>query len=241
MKYNVWKLNILLFSILVGFAISLQAKNVKGEYLYVPLKVIHDYKVAIESERKEMENLQKMILEKKKQMEEYKKIKQEGGVIKEAMQKELEEQKLIGGFVDVEGPGIILVVNDGTRELYEGEDPNNVLVHDIDVLNLVNDLKVAGAEAISINGQRLLATSEMSCAGYTIRINNQVFAQPFVIKAIGDPKTLEAALNAPGTYARFLKEIVGLYIEVNTVLNIKIPKYSEEIDFQYLKPAEEGV
>lgn len=241
MKYNAWKLNILLFSILVGFAISLQVKNVKGEYLYVPLKVIHDYKVAIESERREMENLRKMILEKKKQIEEYEKIKQEGGVIKEAMQKELEEQKLIGGFVDVEGPGIILVVNDGTRELYEGEDPNNVLVHDIDILNLVNDLKVAGAEAISINGQRVLATSEMSCAGYTIRINNQVFAQPFIIKAIGDPKTLEAALNAPGTYAQFLKEIVGLYIEVDTVLNMKIPKYSEEIDFQYLKPVEEGV
>ncbi|MDF2545489.1 DUF881 domain-containing protein [Anaerosolibacter sp.] len=240
MRFSRWKFNILLFAILIGFAISLQVKNVKGEYQYVPLKVIHDYKVSIESEEKELENLHRIVLDKKKQIQEYERIKEEGGDIEDAMLRELNEQKLIAGFVDVEGPGVILVLNDGTRELYEGEDPNAVLVHDIDVLTLVNDLKEAGAEALSINGQRVLSTSEMTCAGYTIRINNQVFAQPFIIKAIGDPKTLEAALKAPDSYAQILKEFYGLYLEVNTVLNMKIDKFSEDINHIYLTEVKEG-
>ncbi|MBB6218746.1 uncharacterized protein YlxW (UPF0749 family) [Anaerosolibacter carboniphilus] len=241
MKFSRWKFNVLLFAMLIGFAVSLQVKNVKGEYQYVPLRVIHDYKVSIESEQKEIENLHRILLDKKNQVKEYEIIKETGGDIEDAMLQELEEQKLIGGFVDVEGPGVILVLNDGTRELFEGEDPNTVLVHDMDVLNLINDLKEAGAEAISINGQRVLATSEMTCAGYTIRINNQVFAQPFIIKAIGDPKTLEAALKAPDSYAQILKEFYGLYVEVNTVLNMKIDKFSEDINHRYLTEVKEGV
>ncbi|QEK11957.1 DUF881 domain-containing protein [Crassaminicella thermophila] len=239
MKGNVWKFNILMFCILLGLLISLQFKNVKGEFLFVPLKVIHEYKLAIESEKKEIENIKEIIEDRKKRIAEYEKIKEEGGKFKETISEELKEQKLISGFVDIEGPGIVLTLDDGTRELFEGEDPNNILVHDIDVLNIINDLKVAGAEAISINGQRLLGNSEINCAGHTIRINNQFFAQPFIIKAIGDAKKLEAALIAPGTYGELLKEF-GLYVEVNTSVNIKIPKYSEELDFRYLKVSEEG-
>jgi uncharacterized protein YlxW (UPF0749 family) len=241
MKFSRWKFNVLLFAILIGFSVSLQVKNVKGEYQYVPLRVIHDYKIAIESEQKEIENLYKTLQDKKNQVIEYERIKETGGDIEDAMLQELNEQKLIAGFVDVEGPGVILVLNDGTRELFEGEDPNAVLVHDMDVLTLLNDLKEAGAEAISINGQRVLATSEMTCAGYTIRINNQVFAQPFIIKAIGDPKTLEASLKAPGSHAQILKDFYGLYIEVNTVLNMKIDKFSEDINQHYLTEVKEGV
>lgn len=232
-------MNTLVFFILLGMLISLQIKSVTKDYLYVPLDVIYDYKLDIESEKKEIANLKKIINERNNRITSYEKIKSEGGILKEAMVEELENQKLIGGFLDVEGPGILIVVDDAERELYEGEEPNNVLVHDIDVLNIINDLKIAGAEAISINGQRLLSTSEINCAGHSIRINNQFFAQPFIIKAIGDAKVLEASLTAPGTYGAFLQE-VGLYLEVNTGINIRIPKYSEEMNFNYLKVSEEG-
>ncbi|QZY57164.1 DUF881 domain-containing protein [Crassaminicella profunda] len=241
MKRGVWKYNILILCILVGVLIALQFKNVKGQYEYVPLKVIHNYKVLIESEKKEVDNIREMIKEQENKIKEYEKIKEEGGKFKEAMSEELKKQKLNSGFTDVEGPGIILTLADGTKELEDWQEPNDVLVHDKDVLRIINDLKVAGAEAMSINGQRLLANSEISCAGHSIRINNQFFAQPFIIKAIGDPKKLEAALMAPAPegYVEIL-ELYGLYVEVNTVLNIKIQKYSEEIDLRYLKVSEEG-
>ena len=240
MKLSVWKFNILVLCIMMGVLITLQIKSVNGDYLYVPLKTIHDYNITIKSEKKEIENLKNILEERKERYSQYASIKDEGGIIKEAMLEELKDHQLISGFTDVEGQGIILVVNDATRDLYEGEELNNVLVHDIDILNLINDLKVAGAEAISINGQRLLPNSEINCHGHNIRINNQIFAQPFIIRAIGDSKTLEAALVAPPTYGYFLKNIIGLYLEVNTGLNIKIPKYSEEMKNKYLEATGEG-
>ncbi|MCT4621337.1 MAG: DUF881 domain-containing protein [Marinisporobacter sp.] len=241
MKRGVWKFNILMLCIVLGLLIALQFKNVKGQYEYVPLKVIHNYKVLIESEKKEVENLKEMIKDQEEKIREYEKIKEEGGKFKEAMLEEVNKQKFSSGFTNVEGSGIILTLADGTKELEDWQEPNDVLVHDKDVLRIINDLKVAGAEAISINGQRLLANSEINCAGHSIRINNQFFAQPFIIKAIGDPKKLEAALMAPAPegYVEILK-FYGLYAEVNTVLNINIPKYSEEIDLRYLKVSEEG-
>jgi len=240
MKLNVWKFNIMVLCIMLGFLISLQIKSVNGGYLYVPLETINEYRIAIKSEQREVENLRRIIEERGRQISEYAQIKKEGGIIEDAMLKELQEQKLINGFTDVEGQGIILVVNDATRDLYEGEDPKDVLVHDIDILNLVNDLKAAGAEAISINGQRLLANSEINCNGHNIRVNNRVYAQPFIIRAIGEGKTLEAALVAPGSYGQFLKELVGLYVEIDTGMNIQIPKFSEEYHIKFLNPTEEG-
>ena len=93
----------------------------------------------------------------------------------------------------------------------------------MDILRLVNDLKIAGAEAISINGQRLLSNSEINCAGHTIRINNQFLLSP-CYKAIGNPKVLEAALVAPGSYGELLKQY-GIYIKVDTSMNVQIPRY----------------
>ena len=239
MKTNVLKFITLILCTLLGFIIALQIKSVKGEYLYVPLQVIHDYKLALQTEKKEMEQLQNAIEDKNKRIKAYEQIKDKGGQLKDSMEEELKELKLVGGFVDVEGPGIVVVLNDGTRELYEGENPNNVLIHDADVLNILNDLKEAGADAVSINGQRVMSFSEISCAGYTIRINGQVFGQPFIIRAIGDPKTLEAALVAPGTYGAMLIDI-GLYLVVNTVLDLKMAKYEEELDMDNLNVVEEN-
>ena len=238
MKMNILKFITLILCTLLGFIIALQIKSVKGEYLYVPLPVIHNYKLALQAEKKEIEQLQNTIKDINERIQEYKEIKSKGGQLKDSMLEELQEIKLYGGFLDVEGPGVVVILNDGTRELYEGENPNNVLIHDGDVFNILNDLKKAGAEAISINGQRIVSFSEISCAGYTIRINGQVFGQPFIIRAIGDPKTLEAAMVAPGTYGAMLVD-VGLYVEVNTVLNLQIAKYNEDLRMDHLQVIKE--
>lgn len=233
------KFLIMFFSLILGITISVEFKNIKDRYLYVPLKEIHDFKIAIERESQEIKNIREVMREKNKKILAYEKIKEDDGKLKYEMLNELSNQKAIAGFSELEGPGIILTVDDSKRELYEGEDPSSVIIHDADVLNLINDLKVAGAEALSINGQRIISTTELTCAGHSIRINDQFFAQPFVIKAIGEPKTLEASLIAPGTYGSLLKTY-GLYIEVNTSPHINIPAYGEEINMKYVNVIREG-
>jgi len=235
---NVQKFTIFVLCTLLGLIISLQVKSVKGDYLYVPLSDISDLRRSIKAEELEITQLKEEIENIKDKVQQYQEIRTSGGKIRESMIGELGELMLVSGSVDVDGPGIVVVLNDGTRELYEGENPNNVIIHDGDVLNILNDLKVAGAEAISINGQRVMSFSEISCAGYTIRINGLVFGQPFIFRAIGDAKTLEAAIIAPGTYGDFLKEI-GLFIEVSTASNLSIKKYSEDFNIKNLQVVDE--
>src|SRR5690606_19334456 len=98
--------------------------------------------------------------------------------------------------------------------------------------------KTAGAEALSINGQRIMSISEIQCAGATITINNYTYGQSFIIKAIGDPDILGAAVKSPESYATILKDVYGLGLEVATYENIRIAKYHGDIAWKYLTPKE---
>lgn len=152
-----------------------------------------------------------------------------------AMREELAKMNMIAGLTPVRGPGIIVVLQDSPAELQLGTDPNNYLIHDYDLLNIVNELKAAGAEAISINGQRLVASSEIRCAGPTIMINATRIASPFEIRAIGDPATLESSLRLRGGYVEQM-ELWGARVKIQRQENIEIPAYKGSIKFEYAKP-----
>jgi uncharacterized protein YlxW (UPF0749 family) len=147
--------------------------------------------------KEELKQIQLLIGAQEAKLSKYESAIASEGSIQEILIQDIELMKIHSGYYDLEGPGVMVLLSDSDRELYEGEDPNNVIVHDADVLKIMNDLKTAGAEALSINGQRVLSTSEIQCAGATITINQFTYAQPFVIKAIGNPDLLNAAIRAP--------------------------------------------
>ena len=230
------KFYIFMMACIVGLLMAFTLNNTSGEYRIVPFKVINDYKKVIEKEQVEIQSIRNLLNETTEKIEYFKGEQAEGNV-GEALKNELDEYKASAGLLALEGPGVLVILSDGDRELIEGEDPNNLLVHDIDVLNIVNDLKISGAEAISLNGQRVVSISEINCAGPTIKINDRVYSQPYIIKAIGNPDYLQAAIKAPGTYGNLLKQ-VGLFVEANTSVSITVPAYEEQIEYKYLKVIE---
>lgn len=142
-----------------------------------------------------------------------------------------ESLKMFSGQTAVTGPGVIIILDDSTKTVRK-EDPNLYLVHDEDMLKVINELRSAGAEAISINGQRLTATSEIRCAGPTISVNNVRSAPPFEIKAIGSIKDLVAAVNMRGGVADTLK-VWGIRLEIQEVPDLLIPAYTTTTQFKY--------
>jgi uncharacterized protein YlxW (UPF0749 family) len=110
--------------------------------------------------------------------------------------KEVNRIRLLLGDLKAKGEGIRIQLTDGE---YDGQtNPNNYVVHESHIFSLLHELKIAGAEAISINGKRLKANSYISCNGPVITVDGQQFPAPFVIEAIGNPNTLSTALNIPG-------------------------------------------
>ena len=134
--------------------------------------------------------------EKTKKLEDYNKTEASEEETEGLVKNELEQVNLILGKTDVEGQGI-------TITLQENKDAEAGITSD-NLNMIVNELKEAGAEAISINDQRIVPTTGIICGGNIIDINQEKVGAPFVIKAIGLPEQL-AALSRPGGYLETLK------------------------------------
>lgn len=115
--------------------------------------------------------------------------------------KELVEQaedlRLLLGELKSDGKGIRITLQDGDYDP-KSLNPNDYIVHESHVFKLLNELKISGAQAIAINGQRVLANSYIRCNGPVITIDGTQHPAPFVIEAVGDSDTLMASLNLNG-------------------------------------------
>lgn len=238
---KVKKVNIILltFSILLGFMVIIQLKQNVESYNLVTLRTIQVSKNEIANITKEIEDIGILIEEKKDEIKRIEDTKDESSAYS-ILNEELYKTKIASGFCDMEGPGIVIVMQDNQAAEIVGFDINDDLIHDIDILNILNDLRIAGAEAISINGQRIMPMSEIKCGGPNIKINGKSLATPFVIKAIGNPKTLYASVNAPSTYGYKLKNLYQINIETSIEDKIKISSYSGNFIFRNANPIKEG-
>ena len=131
------------------------------------------------------------------------------------LQQQLTQDEILAGTIPVQGPGITVKwANNGAPAAYQ--------ITDIDLLLLVNELRAAGAEAISINGQRITAQTEIRSASNYILINEAQTQAPFTVKAIGPPASLAGALKlAGGLYDESKQE--GLAMTIMRPKTVTIP------------------
>ena len=99
-------------------------------------------------------------------------------------------------------------------------------------------MAAAGAEAFSVNGQRIVSTSAIRCVGPVIQINGVNIAAPFTISAIGEPDTLVGALNLRGGIMSDIKE-AKIDVTVEKHDEVIIPAYDKVIEYQYASPVTE--
>ena len=212
---------------------------VLGFMLAVQFRTTQDIKAATPLQRVEVltERLQKLETENDDLRSELQDLK--SNAVAGSGEKLSEDMLMISGGVALEGPGIIVTIDDsakGAQELKKADDLNLYLVHDEDLLKVVNELRAAGAEAISLNGQRLTATSEIRCAGPTVSVNNVRSAPPFEIRAIGNIKDLENAINMRGGVADTLK-VWGIHMELASSEKVWIPAYKNAMRYKYAAAA----
>ena len=141
------------------------------------------------------------------------------------------------GTSEVTGPGITITLTDSKLDASSVLDASSLIVHHLDIYYIINELKNAGAEAISVNEQRVVPTTSIECGGNIITVNGQKIGSPFVIKAIGVPENL-ANLNRAGGYLSYMKS-ASIGVDLKKSNNITIPKYSGIINYKYAKSVEE--
>lgn len=160
------------------------------------------------------------------------------GIPEEAMKKEQDRLKNLAGLTDLKGPGVRVVLDDSKQNSKAGENSNLYIIHDEDVLKVINELKASGAEAIAVNDQRLIATSEVRCVGPTLLVNDVRYSPPYEIIAIGDSKTMDASLKLRGGVAETLK-FYGIQIQIHQEKEIEIPAYKGNFHYNLAQPVKE--
>ncbi|WP_445479583.1 DUF881 domain-containing protein [Lysinibacillus irui] len=137
-----------------------------------------------------------------------------------------EDLRLLLGELKSEGKGIRITLQDGDYDP-KTLNPNDYIVHESHVFKLMNELKISGAQAIAINGQRVMANSYIRCNGPVITIDGTQHPAPFVIEAVGDSETLMASLNlSGGVVDQLLNDNIVVSLEENQKLTM--PKVKVE-------------
>lgn len=158
----------------------------------------------------------------------------------ELVQKEtdLKNNNIALGLTNVTGSGVIITLKDNqgiTNEIIGiTDDIRSYLVHDANLREIVRKLKISGAEAISINDERVVNDTAIVCAGNIIRINDRKVGSPFEIKAIGSPELLYG--NLQETINKLNNS--GIIVEIQKKDKIEISKYDGTINFNYASSIE---
>jgi len=148
-----------------------------------------------------------------------------GGVILESLVDDVNRLRIVNGLIGVSGPGIEIEISG----------PVSVL----DLNDLLNELKNAGAEALALNGQRLVAWSAIGSDGLHVTVDGKPIQPPYHLQAVGDAQTLQVALERPGGLINLLRQADdNITIVVSQQEQVTLPVYDQPLQFAYAELAE---
>lgn len=228
-------------AIIVGVLISINF-NFEGIQSYSQLNAAQ-YQNATEERAalyKDIEDLKENNLKTKQKFNNYNKDDTKNGKIIDDMKAQINDYGMFIGSNKVEGPGIILKINDGNTNIEkEGIDEvMSKLLHDSDMALILNELRKAGAEAVSVNNHRVVPWSGAVCAWAFIQFDDGAMeSAPFNIYAIGDPEKLKAALLEDGSHIRELM-FRKLYVEIEESDKITMPPTTANTNVKYMERVE---
>ena len=170
-------------------------------------------------------------------LESYKEETSSDSQTKETLEAELENLELQLGKTDVEGEGVIITLSEKSEDELE-EDEQIISIKAEDLVYIVNYLKDSGAEAISINDERIVNTTDIADVGDAIKINSKYLrTDTYTIKAIGNSSYLESSIFRKGGYAEQLST-TGIKTEIEKLDKVEISKYDGEFEIKYIEEAE---
>lgn len=157
------------------------------------------------------------------------------------LQQQVDALRGPAGFLPANGPGLTVVLTDAPKEAIDeanepgGVSPDELVVHQQDIQAVVNALWAGGAEAMTIQGQRVISTTGIKCVGNTVVLHGVPYSPPYRIAAIGDPVELQVALNTSNYVAayRTFVDTYGLGYEVRSSVALQFAPYSGSATLKY--------
>ena len=189
-----------------------------------------ELRTAISEWKTKYEEVETKLQDTNKKINEYSDKIKNNEKVSELISDELDESNMAVGKTDVYGEGVIVTLNDDEKDIVAW-----------DLIDLVNELKYAGAEAISINDIRIINTTDIfDLRSYTyLTVGQQRLQPPYVVKAIGNPDYLSSILNLKDSGFVDWYKNSGKSVKMETSKKVQIKKYNGEMTYKYMKEVEE--
>lgn len=211
-------ISIMLVALILGAMLSVQFRVVNRAPIGISTDRAKEIVDDLNQINQEKESLHKEISDLNYKLDQVNQGKSEAVL---ALKSELEKARLSAGLITVTGPGVEVVLDNPE----DGQGNGVFIIYAEDLLKVVNELWGSGAEAISINSQRIIATTEIRLAAPFININTKRVVPPFQVLAIGDPDDLSNALELPGGLGEYLRNL-GIEIAVEKHQELTVPAFT---------------
>jgi uncharacterized protein YlxW (UPF0749 family) len=145
------------------------------------------------------------------------------------------------GLGPVRGPGLTITLSDAPEAVADTvtDNVNNLVVHQQDIQAVVNALWAGGAEAMTIQGQRVVSTTGIRCVGNTVVLHDVPYAPPYVISAVGPTSQMLDSVNASPYIGFYLQAVAAYQLGWNIVIDpdLELPGYTGSVELDYARPA----
>ncbi|MCY6370352.1 DUF881 domain-containing protein [Clostridium ganghwense] len=220
--------------ILLGFMITYQLKSIASQRKSSEQDTnVAQITLEIEQLKKQKEGMEKKINELQTQIKNYEGAAASNDELTKEIVKKLEDTRILTGSIDVQGEGVTLYITPQNTIFNPNAETSTIV--DTDLLRIINELKAADAEAISINDIRITSRTGIRNASNYITINEERISpyKRITIKAIGNKAKLKAALEFPGVLDVGFE---GCDIKYDFTDEIEVNKYDKSLKFEYAKP-----
>jgi uncharacterized protein YlxW (UPF0749 family) len=232
-----WQLTLAAALLALGFLVTVQLRSEAPRVRYTTQERAPLVETALTLQAHQ-EGLKARILELRAQVEDHERQSEGSATLVARINAELEAARTAAGLRELEGTGVVFQLQDSANPPKPGDNPSDYLVGARDLRLAVEQLWLAGAEAIAINGERVVSATAILDIGGSVLVNSAYLAPPYQIAAIG-PRDLYARLGARQEFRDFVRdraEAFGVRMSFAELDDVRVPAYAGTLNLRYARP-----
>ncbi len=235
---STWQVTLGIGLLGLGFLIGAQLKSEgpRVRYTSQERQPLVGTALALQSQQEELKT---RILDLRDQIRSLEQQGQGSAVLVKDLNQKLEQARIAAGLVPLQGSGLVLRLQDSTRPVAPGANETDYLVSARDVRAVVEELWLAGAEAVAVNNERVTTTTAILDIGTSVLANSAYLAPPYDVAAIG-PADLYDRLSKSVGFVEFVRaraEQFGVQVSFAELSDVVIPAYAGSVNLRHARPA----
>jgi uncharacterized protein YlxW (UPF0749 family) len=232
-----WQITLGLALLVLGFLVAAQLASEGPRIRYTSLERTPLVETALDLQRQQ-ETLKKQVLDLRAGIQELEATGQGGTVAARSLNDELQQARVNAGLVALTGPGVVFELSDSAVAPPQDGNERDYLVSGHDILTVVEELWLAGAEGIAVNGERVTVATAIVDIGGSVLVNSAYLAPPYQVSAIGPASMYDRILQSPG-FVEFIRgraETFGVGVKYAVLDAVDLPAYAGSVNLRYGRP-----